>query len=390
MKLSEITFINISRYLYPFPPNQHTLNWSFWTHVASQVKQVILISSIKGNSLQTHEEKNILFVGIPDNGSDIITIPRYLMKAYKLGNEILANSKSAIMWASDDIWGNVVATQLARKFCIPYLLELQGNVFSPPSETASLIQRFVQSIAVARGVKAASMVRVCCDDHRKRMVKFGRYKGVSVVPTRVDTRLFDPAKYARHEIRQSFDINPDETIFITVSSLTQRKGIHIFLNAFNKIIQLAPSARYWIVGDGTYRSELESQASAISGNVKFFGRLAHVEIAKLLAASDVFVLPSFGEGMPRSIQEAQAMGLPVIATNVDGIPEQVIDNITGILVQPGDSEALCRAALIMNDASTRIKMGQAGRKHIVLNFDQDAIFARWTKLLLCLADEVRD
>jgi glycosyltransferase involved in cell wall biosynthesis len=101
------------------------------------------------------------------------------------------------------------------------------------------------------------------------------------------------------------------------------------------------------------------------------------DVNRILAVTDVFVLPSFLEGMPRSIIEAMAMGLPVIASNIKGCREEVVDNETGILVPLGDIESLASAILkLYKNSELRKRMGSNGRKRAEQIFDERKVIEK--------------
>ncbi len=125
-----------------------------------------------------------------------------------------------------------------------------------------------------------------------------------------------------------------------------------------------------IVGDGPDRPALEGEVRrlGLASVVRLAGE--RNDVAQLLAASDVFVLSSRSEGLPLSILEAMAAGLPVVATNVGGVPELVLEGETGLLVPPGDPHSLAGALeRLLDDSELRGRMGAAGRIRVEERFD---------------------
>ena len=125
-----------------------------------------------------------------------------------------------------------------------------------------------------------------------------------------------------------------------------------------------------IVGDGPDRTTVENEVRrlGLESVVQLAGE--RNDVPELLAASDVFVLSSRSEGLPLSILEAMAAGLPVVATNVGGVSELVLDGQTGILVPPGDPRSLAGAiGRLLDDSAFRARLGAAGRLHVEERFD---------------------
>jgi glycosyltransferase involved in cell wall biosynthesis len=110
------------------------------------------------------------------------------------------------------------------------------------------------------------------------------------------------------------------------------------------------------------------------------------DVPRLLAAFDLFALPSYREGMPYALLEAMATGLPVVATNIRGCREEVVNGVTGFLVPPRDAESLAAAIVkILSSADLAARMGRAARRRILTAFDERALIAREVALIGDLA-----
>ncbi|MEW6007386.1 MAG: glycosyltransferase [bacterium] len=160
----------------------------------------------------------------------------------------------------------------------------------------------------------------------------------------------------------------DETIIISVANFSIWKNHKTLLNAL-KIVRENFKFKCLLVGDGPLRDELIELTNrlGLSNDVIFLGRKESV--GNLLSISSIFVLPSIVEGLPVSIMEAGLAHLPIISTNVGGIPELVVDGETGILLEPFDVNGLAKAIeeLLVNKEK-RKKMGEAGYNRIKNEF----------------------
>jgi glycosyltransferase involved in cell wall biosynthesis len=166
---------------------------------------------------------------------------------------------------------------------------------------------------------------------------------------------------ARQEARQELGIPQEARVLVTVAVLRPEKGIQFMLRALPQILENDPNAYYMIVGDGSHRQQLlaETEQDSLRGRVIFTGMRG--DIARLMAASDIFVLPTLTEALPTVLMEAMAAHLPIVVSAVGGVPEMVQEGRNGLLVPPADVPALVSAcSSLLADQSTRLGMGDAG------------------------------
>jgi len=157
-----------------------------------------------------------------------------------------------------------------------------------------------------------------------------------------------------------------------VGRLAAVKGIPILFEALVKLLPENPNLRVTLIGDGPARAELERvvHTLGLQDTITFAGYKSQADVAAALRETDLFVLPSFAEGVPVVLMEAMASGVAVIATRIAGIPELVEDGVSGLLVPAGDIDALADALLtLLNDKDRRVQMGQAGRKKVLVEFN---------------------
>ncbi|MDU8910817.1 glycosyltransferase [Aestuariicoccus sp. MJ-SS9] len=165
-----------------------------------------------------------------------------------------------------------------------------------------------------------------------------------------------------------------------VGRLAAVKGVRVLLEA---LAQMDGRPQVTLIGDGPERAGLEAYAKALglSDRVTFAGYQSQDAVAAALGETDVFVLPSFAEGVPVVLMEAMAAGVPVVTTRIAGIPELVEHGESGLLVAPGDAEAL-RDALqdLLDDPERRRDMGARGRARVLAEFDIRQEAARLSSL----------
>ncbi len=252
------------------------------------------------------------------------------------------------------------AAMMAR---VPVVVGTEVNVYERKRTLHALAERWLMRDTDAV-VASAESVR----DFYIQQVKADPSK-VEVIYNAVDWAQLQTT-VERDELRASVDVPAGAPLLTIIARLTEQKGHRILLDALARP-DLA-QAHLLVVGDGPLRAALERQALGLglSARVRFVG--ARRDLGNILGATDVFVMPSFWEGLPLAMVLAMGAGLPVVATRVAGIPEVVQDGVTGLLVPPGDSSALGAAlSRVVNDDPTRVLLGQAARAFVRPRFGID-------------------
>lgn len=205
-------------------------------------------------------------------------------------------------------------------------------------------------------------------------------KNALTIGNGVDTHLFSPITFPiRDSIRSELGIPKDSVAFCMVSRQVLEKGIVEFLQAASSLFPFYPQLSVVLVGERLASDHSSDIQSHILAAQKLFGENFVLlgprdDIPQILHAIDVFCLPSWREGMPRSIIEAMMMQKPVIATNIRGCREEVVNNVTGILVplRSPDCLAVAMEELLVN-SSKRLRMGIAGRNRALDLYDESNV-----------------
>ncbi|GAC1464071.1 MAG: glycosyltransferase family 4 protein [Chloroflexota bacterium] len=163
---------------------------------------------------------------------------------------------------------------------------------------------------------------------------------------------------------------PDGPIVGVVARLQPEKGVGVFLEAAAGLTSLFPTCRFVVVGDGPLRDPLMRQVRELGmgDRTHFLG--FRTDARALMEEFDALVVPSLSEGAPLVILEAMSAGVPIVATSVGGIPEQIQDGREGLLVSPGNAPALRDAcALVLGDPDLAHRLGCAGLQRVLSRFD---------------------
>ena len=195
----------------------------------------------------------------------------------------------------------------------------------------------------------------------------------------VDPSAF-PSQLDRQTVRQKFGITQGP-VLVTIARLTEQKGHRYLMQALPRLLQTWPQLCCMFVGEGELRDALHHMA--IDLGVEQACRFMEIreDIADILAAVDVVVLPSSSEGFPFVLLEALAMGCPVVASRVNGIPELIENQKTGLLVSPRDPHALMVAIReVLSNPTAASKMGAEGRAVVRERFTVDRMVANTTAI----------
>jgi glycosyltransferase involved in cell wall biosynthesis len=236
---------------------------------------------------------------------------------------------------------------------------------------ARLISRFVY--------RRASHIIAVSEAIRSRLVDVDKVpqSAITVIP---NAYLPPPQSLPKLQLRHLIG-RPSGPVIGMVARLQPEKGVVDFLEAAKDTLQIFPDGNFVVVGDGPLRHELAQKAEqlGIARHVQFLG--LRLDGPALISQFDILVVPSIpslsGEGTPLVVLEAMAAGVPVVATAVGGIPEQVRHKREGLLVPPGNHRAFGEAIMtLLGDPVLAQRLGQAGRKRISRVYSYTAMLSR--------------
>lgn len=200
----------------------------------------------------------------------------------------------------------------------------------------------------------------------------------NVNPDEIDEAL--RSDFNREAALARFGLPEDKTLVFCLGQFIDRKGRWTFLEAAQKILRRSNEFAFaWISNSVLTDGEKQKiEGYGLGDNFYLIKSEAvgreHLELMKFLRVADIYTLPSFVEGLPISLLEAMALGIPSISTNVYAIPEAVKNNETGILIEAGDSDALAESILrLKTDTALREKVSRGGREWVLANFNEKKV-----------------
>lgn len=187
------------------------------------------------------------------------------------------------------------------------------------------------------------------------------------IPNGVDTRRYAPGTDERKQATRDQLGLGNGPLVVYAGRLEPQKNLRALLAVWETVREEYPDAELALAGQGSQGAELEAVAGQ---GVRFLGAMP--DVADLLASADVFVLPSWREGLSNALLEAMASGLPVVASCVGGAPELIEHGRSGLLVDPSDPSSLESALReVLGDAALRTRLGGCARDCVVANYDLD-------------------
>jgi glycosyltransferase involved in cell wall biosynthesis len=235
-----------------------------------------------------------------------------------------------------------------------------------------------------RAAAASAVITVSRANARYIVENFGVQRShLRIIPCGIDTQRFHPPSHTLR--RQTVDESP---LLVCVARLVPVKNLGLLLEACAELLARQVKFRCVIVGDGKSRGELEEKRArlGLAKAVQLVGAAEQSEVLAWWQQASIAVLTSHQEGMPVSLMEAAACGVPAVATAVGGIPELVEDGVTGLLVPPGNRAVLVAALQrLLQDAELAARMGKQARQRAVERFfvrqQVDKFMELWTELI---------
>jgi len=201
-----------------------------------------------------------------------------------------------------------------------------------------------------------------------------------VVRSGIDIGRFSSPPEDVNAVRAGMGVPPDAPVVSMISCLKPQKAPVDFVRVAASVLRKSPDAHFVQAGDGELRNAMLDEANRLGVADRLHLLGWRRDVGDIIHASDVVVLTSLWEGLPRVVPQAMAAGKPVVATAVDGTPEAVKDGVTGFLASPHDVEYMAgKVALLLSDKALAVKMGEAAKKGVA-EFGQDEMVRRIERL----------
>lgn len=305
--------------------------------------------------------------------------PKAQVRAFRALLALIRAERPDLVHAHMPISG-FLARAAARWAGVPHVAyTCHGFLFNQPG---SLPRRAAALAMEWTGGRLTDLTMTVSGEEADDARRLGIARAPQAIGNGRDPARFRPDTDARDRVRTALGTLADRVVVIVVSRLVRHKGHPELLAAMESV-----DAELWVVGERLASDHgVDPEDAFAAAQARLGPRLRRLggrtDIAELLAAADIFALPSHFEGLPMSVIEAMLCGLPVVSTAIRGPREQVVDGVTGLLVPPRQVAPLSRALQsLVADPAARRRMGEAGRARAVALYNEAAVVARTVALL---------
>lgn len=319
-----------------------------------------------GGAMVSHLDDRVLHLEAPTRSTGPLGVWRLsshlseIIRTYEI-QVVHANSPGTALAASLACWSKA----------IPVVTSAHGSWYQEVKPHVARMLSFGSDCVIG-----------CSDTMTTDLVRQGLHpRKALTIHDGVSACAGEPDPALRAEVRRELDLPEEAPVILFVGPFARNKGLDDLLNAMARVLWRKREAHMVLVGDGEMLPACRAQAHSlgIESALRFLG--VRDDVSRLMAAADVFTLPSLGEGFPLAVAEAMAAGLPVVSTQVGGVPEIVLANITGLLVAPKSPTRLADGLLkLLEDPVLARRMGLAGKLHVEAHFTLDQMVSKFESL----------
>lgn len=308
------------------------------------------------------------------------SVPKFNKTYKQIKEEILNKNYSTIITNTRFFTISTIATKYAnilkKKFGTKFIHIEHGNKkVTHNNFLVQMISRLYDQIFGKYTISKADLV-VCISRPGIHFVERFGARNTKLIHNSIHTEKFNKTK---SNLRNKLEIDNNEFVIVYVGRLIYAKGVQNLIEALHK----EKNTQLIIIGDGNYKKELIKLASKNEVKTIFTGSLNEQEIKDYLNIADLFINPSYSEGLPTSVLEAGAMGMAVIATDVGGTNEIISNKTSGILIEPNNTDALKNAIKTLKNLpkDARIRMGELLKQKIKKEFDWKETINKFEEIL---------
>jgi len=362
--------LHISANTYPPLNGKHHHTKNIWKELAKGFDEYHVLARSETNKYSYSKEGNIHLHLVPriTQKSKVFFFTSfwmfYIIKKYKITH----------LLSQCPIVGGFTATLASKFYKIPLMVEIHGDIYFKYMQEKSFVHKLFSKITKFT-FKNATKIRSLSSAMNEMLKIYGFTQNIVIVPNRVNLELFNSNK-------NSYDLHKPIRI-ISTGRFVEQKGYDVAIKAIKQL-----SAKYtielYLIGGGALYDKYVTLSKGYE-NIKLIKWIEQSELKVLLEQSDIYIQPSkpyFGEAMPRTILEAMAMKLPIIATNIAAIPG-ILNETNAVVINPSRVNELVDAIVkLVNDNKLREKIALQGYNDVVEKYE-------WNKVFKLYRDEIK-
>ena len=365
-----VNLLHISSNQFPPLSEEHSTK-KIWRELSKGFNQYHILARSNSNKFESYSEGNIFLHLVPRWGS---SKSFFFSSLYMLC--IIKKYNINILLSQCPLFGGVTATLISRIKKIPLMVEVHGMIYFSILNSKVFYYKLI-SLLIKYTFDNATKVRSLSNVMTKMILSSSFKANVVEIPNRVNIGLFFPPK-DNNNIVGTIKI-------ISVGRFVWEKAFDVAIEAI-KELRTEYEVELILIGGGPLQKKYYEIAKGVS-YIKIMGRLKQEDFVPILRSSDIYIQPSLSEGMPRTILEAMAMGLPVISSSVGAIPGILRDNENGLLVKPGDKEDLKRKIeLLIKNSVLRRTIACNGYSEVVEKYEWNKVFSQYRNELTSMLE----
>lgn len=353
--------LHISSNEYPPLTVNHTTK-KIWLELATGFEEYHILARSKDNKFHTYVEGNIFLHLVPNfkKSRSFFFTSLYMLK-------IMKKHKIDIILSQCPLIGGYVASLYSKIMKIPIMVEIHGMEYFRILKSEKFLNKFLSKM-ILFSLKNATKVRSLSSQMTKMLEEYSIKENVVIIPNRVNKKLFNLPK------ENNFIENKVKVI--SVGRFVWEKSYEV---AIESIIEMREEydIELTLIGGGPLLKKYK-EISCEKKYIKFINWLPQEEFVPLLNQSDIYIQPSVSEGMPRTILEAMAMRLPIIASDVGAIPGIISNSINGLLIEPKNKSALKKSLeLLISDSELRETIAYNGYLDATNKYEWEVVFKKY-------------
>ena len=361
----------ISRSIYPHPISKHSQNMQTFEGWSRFWENVVIIAQSQSKDIKISSYNKVSGVLLPLISNKYLNIVYFTLLGIFEINKLYKKYSFEVFQASD-AGGAFLALLASKIYQKKFIFEIQGDIFDFPSKNGSRVYSVFVKFFSKFLAKRADYIRIVSPFLYEPLDKLNiDRKKIFLVPPRCDSNLFN---YENIESNKPKELTNSKYNLLFVGNLIYAKGVDILLEAFALIEKEYSDVSLSYVGEGKEKQKLLNRAKdlGIEKKVIFFGRLEYQAIPVMMHYSDILILPSREEGVGRVILEAMAMRLPVVASNVGGIPLVIDDSRDGLLFVSEDVISLKKCVLLLiEDKDLSVNITNSAYQKFINNYEYE-------------------